>query len=70
VIVRQEKTVKGSYYGTVHAPRDFPMLVDLYMAGRLKLDEMVTKEYKLDQINEAYDTMLKGDMARGVIVFP
>lgn len=69
VIVRQEKTIKGSYYGTVHAPRDFPMLVDLYMSGRLNLDQMVSQQYALPQINEAYDAMLKGEAARGVIVF-
>jgi len=69
LIVRQEKTIKGSYYGTVHAPRDFPMLVDLYMSGKLKLDLMVSQEYRLEQINEAYDTMLRGEVARGVISF-
>lgn len=69
VIVRQEKTIKGSYYGTVHAPRDFPMLADLYMAGRLKLDQLISRQYTLDQINEAFDTMLKGEVARGVITF-
>lgn len=69
VIVRQEKTIKGSYYGTVNPRRDFPMLVDLYMQGRLKLDELVSKEYPLDEINSAYDTMIKGAVARGVIVF-
>lgn len=70
LIVRQEKTIKGSYYGTVHAHRDFPMLVDLYMAGKLQLDRMITQEYRLDQINEAYQAMLTGEVARGVVVFP
>jgi Zn-dependent alcohol dehydrogenase len=67
IIVRQEKTVKGSYYGSVDAPRDFPKLVDLYASGRLKLDQMITKRYTLDQINEAYADMLAGKLARGVI---
>ncbi len=69
IITRQEKVIKGSYYGTVNASRDFPMLLDLYMAGKLKLDAMITKEYTLSQINQAFDEMLKGDLARGVIVF-
>jgi NDMA-dependent alcohol dehydrogenase len=69
VIVRQEKTVKGSYYGAVHAHRDFPMLIDLYMSGRLKLDQLITQEYSLHQINEAYETMLQGETARGIVVF-
>ena len=37
VITRQEKTIKGSYYGTIHAPRDFPMLLDLNAAGQTLL---------------------------------
>jgi S-(hydroxymethyl)glutathione dehydrogenase / alcohol dehydrogenase len=69
LITRQEKTIKGSYYGTVSPQRDFPMLIDLYMAGKLKLDQLISQEYRLDQVNEAFDTMLTGSVARGVIVF-
>lgn len=69
VITRQEKVIKGSYYGTVNARRDFPLLLDLYMAGKLKLDELISQEYRLDQVNEAFDSMLSGEVARGVIVF-
>jgi Zn-dependent alcohol dehydrogenase len=69
VITRQEKVIKGSYYGTVNANRDFPLLLDLYANGRLKLDELVSQQYRLDQINEAYDAMLTGSVARGVVVF-
>src|SRR6185436_12739133 len=69
IITRQEKVIKGSYYGTVNATRDFPLLLDLYMSGKLKLDELVSQEYRLDQINEAYDVMLSGSVARGVVVF-
>jgi S-(hydroxymethyl)glutathione dehydrogenase / alcohol dehydrogenase len=69
VLTRTEKTVKGSYYGSVYPARDFPMLLDLYLAGKLKLDELVSWEYSLSQINEAFDAMLGGEAARGVIVF-
>ena len=69
VITRQEKVIKGSYYGTVNANRDFPLLLDLYSSGKLKLDELVSQQYRLDQINEAYDAMLTGSVARGVVVF-
>ena len=69
VIVRQEKTIKGSYYGSVHARRDFPLFLDLYMAGRLSLDKLVTHHYALGQINEAFAAMLGGSGARGVIHF-
>lgn len=69
VLTRTEKTVKGSYYGSVNPARDFPLLLDLYMAGRLKLDELVSQEYALADINAAFDTMLAGHVARGIIVF-
>lgn len=69
VITRQEKVIKGSYYGTIDASRDFPLLLDLYMAGKLKLDELISQQYRLDQINEAYAAMLSGAVARGVVVF-
>jgi Zn-dependent alcohol dehydrogenase len=39
------------------------------MAGKLKLDQMVSHEYQLSEINEAYDAMLSGEVARGVVVF-
>ena len=68
-IARQEKTVKGSYYGSVNTHRDFPLLLDLYMAGKLNLDALVSQRYRLDQINEAYQAMLTGDGARGVVIF-
>lgn len=69
VITRQEKTIKGSYYGSVHPQRDFPLLLDLYSAGRLKLDQLISRTYRLDEINDAFDTMLRGETARGVIIF-
>lgn len=69
VLTRTEKTVKGSYYGSVNPARDFPLMLDLYMAGKLKLDELVSREYQLSEINEAFDSMLGGEVARGVIVF-
>jgi S-(hydroxymethyl)glutathione dehydrogenase/alcohol dehydrogenase len=68
VIVRQEKTIKGSYYGSVSPRRDFPLFLEWYMAGKLQLDSLVSQEYPLEQINEAYAAMLSGAVARGVIV--
>ena len=69
IITRQEKVVKGSYYGTVNANRDFPKLLDLYVAGKLKLDELISQEYPLSDINVAFDAMLSGGVARGVVMF-
>jgi NDMA-dependent alcohol dehydrogenase len=68
VVTRQEKTIKGSYYGTVHAPHDFPLLLELYKNEKLNLDDLITRRYRLDQINEAYRDMLAGELARGVVV--
>src|SRR5205814_9379600 len=68
VITREEKTIRGSYYGSVHAPRDFPMLLDLYAAGKLNLDDMITRRYPLERISEAYQDMNAGELARGVIL--
>ncbi len=69
VLTRQEKTVKGSYYGSVYPARDFPLLLDLYMGRRLLLDELISQTYPLEAINTAFETMLAGEVARGVIVF-
>ncbi len=68
-IARQEKTIRGSYYGSVNARRDFPLFLDMYLAGKLNLDDLVTRRFRLDEINEAYRAMLEGEVARGLIVF-
>jgi S-(hydroxymethyl)glutathione dehydrogenase/alcohol dehydrogenase len=45
------------------------MYTNLYLNGQLDLDRLVSKTYPLEQINEAYQDMLSGDLARGLIVF-
>ncbi len=69
VITRTEKVIRGSFYGSVNTHRDFPKFIELYRAGKLKLDELVTRRYRLDEINDAYANMLTGEVARGIIVF-
>ncbi len=69
VITRTEKVIRGSFYGSVQPKRDFPMFIELYSKGKLMLDELVTRRYSLDQINEAYQDMLTGEVARGIIAF-
>lgn len=69
LITRQEKTVKGSYYGSAHPARDFPFLASLYLNGQLDLDRLITRTYRLEEINEAYAEMLGGKVLRSVIVF-
>jgi NDMA-dependent alcohol dehydrogenase len=64
-----EKTLKGTLYGSVRPNVDFPWLVDLYMEGRLKLDQLLSRTYRLDEINEGFAAMRGGQVARGVVVF-
>ncbi|MBI2837215.1 MAG: Zn-dependent alcohol dehydrogenase [Acidobacteria bacterium] len=68
-VTRQEKSVLGSYYGSANPPRDFPLLIDLHMTGMLDLAMLVSRTYRLDEINEAFRAMLAGEVARGVVVF-
>ena len=68
-LVRQEKTVIGSYYGTAHTARDFPFLLELYAAGKLPLERLISRTYRLAEINAAFDAMLGGEVARGVVTF-
>jgi Zn-dependent alcohol dehydrogenase len=65
----QEKTIKGTIYGSVRPNLDFPLLVDLYLEGRLKLDPLVSRTYALDEINEGFAALRQGQVARGVVVF-
>ena len=64
-----EKTIKACTMGSNRFRIDFPMLVDLYMQGRLKLDEMISRRGPLDEVNDMFETMRKGEVARQVIVF-
>jgi len=64
-----DKTLHGCDYGSTDFRRDFPMLVDLYMAKKIKLDELISRTYPLEAINEAFESMKKGEVARAVITF-
>ena len=48
---------------------DFPKLCDLYLDGRLKIDQLISRTWKLDEINEGFAAMHGGQVARGVVVF-
>jgi Zn-dependent alcohol dehydrogenase len=62
-----DKTIMGCRYGAGRPHKDIPLFVDLYLAGRLKLDELVTKTYELDQIDAALAELHHGELARGVL---
>lgn len=63
----REKRLIGSFFGSAHIQYDIPRLVDLYMDGKLLIDELVSKRRPLDELNEAFDDMLSGEVARSVI---
>ena len=65
--VMQEKRLIGSVYGSGNPARDIPRLVSLYQEGKLKLDELVSRTYALDKINDALTALAASDGARGVI---
>jgi S-(hydroxymethyl)glutathione dehydrogenase/alcohol dehydrogenase len=65
----QEKVLTGSMYGSARPREDFPKLLALYRANRLKLDELVTATYSIDEAPRAFEDMLSGVNARGVILF-
>ncbi len=65
----QEKNVTGSYMGSNRFRFDMPKYIDFYLDGRLHLDEMISSRIKLDEVNDAFDLMRKGEAARQVIVF-
>jgi NDMA-dependent alcohol dehydrogenase len=64
-----EKQIRGALYGSSNAAHDIPRLVELYNAGSLKLDELITRDYTLDQINQGYEDMRTGRNIRGLVRF-
>ena len=62
------KTVKGSLFGDCNPTTDIPKILGLYQAGDLKLDEIITRTYTLEEVNEGYDDLMAGKNVRGVIV--
>jgi S-(hydroxymethyl)glutathione dehydrogenase/alcohol dehydrogenase len=59
----------GSNYGSARPRYDMLRLLALYRAGTLKLDELITRTYQLEEVNEAFSDMLNGEVARGLIRF-
>jgi S-(hydroxymethyl)glutathione dehydrogenase/alcohol dehydrogenase len=63
------RLVLGSKMGSARIRLDVPMLVDLHLQGRLKLDELISGRYPLEEINAAVDSVRRGEALRNVIVF-
>jgi S-(hydroxymethyl)glutathione dehydrogenase/alcohol dehydrogenase len=64
-----ERRLQGSSMGSNRFPVDMPRLVDFYLSGKLKLDDMISRRVKLEEVNAAFDEMKRGELARSVIVF-
>ena len=64
-----QKEVRGTIFGSCNPRSDIPDLLSMYAKGKLKLDELVTRTYTLDDINVGYEDMRRGRNIRGVITF-
>jgi S-(hydroxymethyl)glutathione dehydrogenase/alcohol dehydrogenase len=62
-----QKNLQGTIFGGGNPQYDIPQLLSMYKAGKLNLDDMITRQYKLEQINDGYQDMLDGKNIRGVI---
>jgi S-(hydroxymethyl)glutathione dehydrogenase/alcohol dehydrogenase len=62
-----DKTIMGCRYGSARPQYDIPLMVKLYQAGRLKLDELVSRTYPLEDFGAALDELHEGKLARGVL---
>lgn len=65
----QEKKIQGSAMGSNRFLKDMPRYVDFYLQGRLKLDEMITRTGRLEDVNDAFRAMKAGEVARTVLLF-
>jgi alcohol dehydrogenase len=67
--VAEERTLKGSYLGSSVPERDIPRFIALYEAGRLPVDRLLTHHLALEEINEGFDRLARGEAVRQAIVF-
>jgi Zn-dependent alcohol dehydrogenase len=67
--ILMNKTLAGTIFGSCNPKADISRLARLYQTGQLRLDEMITKRYRLDDVNEAYADLLNGKILRGIIDF-
>jgi S-(hydroxymethyl)glutathione dehydrogenase / alcohol dehydrogenase len=67
--VLQSKTIKGCWYGSSNTHTDVTRMVELYRSGQLKLDELISDTISLEGVNDAFEAMGKGELARQVITY-
>ncbi|GAB5006523.1 NDMA-dependent alcohol dehydrogenase [Mycobacterium avium subsp. hominissuis] len=68
-VILSQKEIVGNVFGGYNPHADLPRLLSLYKRGELKLKELITKTYRLEQVNEGYDDLLSGTIMRGMITF-
>jgi Zn-dependent alcohol dehydrogenase len=68
-VIFGQKEIVGNVFGGCNPHADIPRILSLYKRGLLKLDELVTKRYPLEQVNEGYDDLLNGKIMRGLLTF-
>lgn len=69
-LVAEERTLRGSYLGSCVPARDVPRFVALYRAGRLPVDRLLSHRLELEQLNEGFDRLARGEAVRQVVIFP
>jgi len=67
-LISYQRQLRGALFGDCNPLYDVPRLLALYRSGDLKLDELITRRYRLDDVNQAYQDMLDGKNIRGVII--
>jgi len=65
----QQRVLTGTSFGGGHQRTDVPMLIDLYMDGRYRLNEMISRRVPLSELNHAFDAMLAGEVKRSVVIY-
>jgi NDMA-dependent alcohol dehydrogenase len=68
-LVYEERVMTGSLYGSAAPKIEIPRLIDLYRAGSLKLDELLSRSYPIEEINQAYEALESGETLRSVVTF-
>ena len=68
MLIGYEQRLRGALFGSCNPLQDVPRLVQLYLSGELRLDELITRRYRLSEINEGYRDLLEGRNVRGVVV--
>ena len=68
-VVLMSKTIKGCWYGSSNVQQDVPRLLEYYKRGELKLDELISRRIKVDEVNDAFTAMEAGEVARSVIAY-